>query len=269
MSIRAEIIRGWQSSAAITCGMSWRPGIAWFITLVCCTNLTAMGAALEKRLEESVLLIVEKPEENIRSAPNGEKIGLLFKGAQIEKIGEQGKWVQFKMEGWVWAPSLEAAPAGLPAQLSQAGSSQEEGISAPSLVTRKPRSAIQVNLSQVRELVNDDFGVFYSMDHDQDLQQLIVRIRLSETLTRDALERRQVAIQGQLFDLLAGGVEFNSIRVETNRPDGSGQVGVEVVITDVADLVDLNENAEADADQLRRWKEQSRISTDAGVTWSR
>ncbi len=239
-----------------------RPGVAWLVSLVCCTSLTAMGAALQ----ESGVLVVEKPEENIRSAPNGQKIGTLFKGAEIEKIGEDGKWIRFRMEGWVWGPSLEAGVES-PMQTSEAPA--QEAKSPAGLVTRKPRSAIQVNLSQVRELVNESFGVFYSMNHDKELLQLIVRFRLEEKVGRDILERRQAVIQAQLFELFADGIEFNSIRVETNRPDGSGQVGVEIAVTDVADFVEVDRVADVDDDLLSQWKGKSRISTDAGATWSR
>ena len=245
-----------------------RPGVAWFIALVCCTSIAAMGAALQ----ESGVLVVEKPEENIRSAPNGQKTGTLFKGAEIEKIGEDGKWIRFRMEGWIWGPSLEAG-VGSSMQTSQDPASEakspSEEKSPAGLITRKPRSTIQVNLSQVRELVNESYGVFYSIDHDKELLQLIVRFRLEEKVGRDVLERRQAVIQGQLLDLFVDGVEFTSIRVETNRPDGSGQVGVEIAVTDVADFVEVDRVAEVDDDLLDRWKAKSRISTDAGATWSR
>lgn len=242
------------------------PGVAWFIPLVCCTSLAAMGAALQ----ESGVLVVEKPEENIRSAPNGQKTGTLFKGAEIEKIGEDGKWIRFQMEGWIWGPSLEAGvESAMQTSAAPEAENSSEVESPAGLVTRKPRSAIQVNLSQVRELVNESYGVFYSMDHDKELLQLIVRFRLEEKVGRDVLERRQAVVQAQLLDLLVDGVEFTSIRVETNRPDGSGQVGVEIAVTDVADFVEVDRVAEVDDDLLDRWKVKSRISSDAGATWSR
>ena len=278
----AAVIRMRRPMGATSCSSRLWPRAARFAgllfgtgllsTCLLSTSLPAMGAALQ---EEDGVLVVEKPEENIRSAPNGEKIGMLFKGAEIEKIGEDGKWVRFRMEGWVWGPSLEPGMKA-PAQISEvpAARAKTQGT----MVTRKPRSTIQVNLSEVRELIKEDYGVFYSMDHDKDLQQLIVRFRV-EKISRDVLERRQAALQAQLFDLFVDDVkiddvkiddlEFNSIRMETNRPDGSGQVGVEIVITAIAHLMDVDRIADVDDDHLRQWKEKSRISTDAGATWSR
>ena len=236
-----------------------RPAVVWLLSLVCCTSLAAMGAALQ----ESGVLVVDKPEENIRSGPNGQKIGSLLKGARIEKIGQDGKWVRFQMEGWIWGPSLEGG--GGPAAVEEA---EETQPSTPTTVKRKPRTALQVNLAQIKALVNEDYGLFYSIDHDKDLAQLIIRFRVRQ-ISREALERRQVAIQARLYAMFEQEVEFNSIKVETNRPDGSGQVGVEIAVTEVADLVDVERPADVQADQLRRWRDRSRISADGGDSWSR
>ena len=241
---------------------NWRPGAVWLLSLVCCTSLAAMGAVLK----ESGVLVVDKPEENIRTGPDGAKIGSLFKGARIEKIGQDGKWVRFRLEGWIWGPSLEGDGEG-------PEGTEDEAVSAPAkkstTVTRKPRTALQINLDQIKNLVNEDYGLFYSIDHDKDLLELIVRFRVQKSISREALERRQVALQSRLHDMLREDVEFNSIRVETNRADGSGQVGIEIVVTDVKDLVEAERPADVREDQLRRWRDRSRISTDGGDHWSR
>ena len=44
--------------------------------------------------------------ENIRSSPKGQKIGELKEGTKVEKIGREGNWIKFKLEGWIWAPSV-------------------------------------------------------------------------------------------------------------------------------------------------------------------
>lgn len=47
-----------------------------------------------------------KVDENIRSSPNGQKIGILRKGTAVEEIKREGNWIKFKLEGWIWAPSV-------------------------------------------------------------------------------------------------------------------------------------------------------------------
>ena len=43
-------------------------------------------------------------------------------------------------------------------------------------------------------------------------------------------------VQHAVWELLREDVEFESLRVETNRPDGSGEVGVEQAVAEVADI---------------------------------
>lgn len=48
--------------------------------------------------------------ENIRSSPEGQKIGELKNGVTVEKIGQEGNWIKFRLEGWIWAPSVGLKP---------------------------------------------------------------------------------------------------------------------------------------------------------------
>jgi len=45
-------------------------------------------------------------DENIRGNPDGQKIGVLDKGTKLEKIKQEGNWIKFRLEGWIWAPSV-------------------------------------------------------------------------------------------------------------------------------------------------------------------
>ena len=41
---------------------------------------------------------------NVRESPDGEKIGVVNYGTEMETIKKEGKWVKVKIEGWVWEP---------------------------------------------------------------------------------------------------------------------------------------------------------------------
>jgi len=41
---------------------------------------------------------------NIRNSPDGEKIGVVNFGIEMETIKKEGNWVKVKIEGWVWEP---------------------------------------------------------------------------------------------------------------------------------------------------------------------
>lgn len=61
---------------------------------------------------------VKVPEENLRSAPNGKKIGALIEGAETTILVEKDSWAKVQVTGWIWKPSLTTVkPASIAGQL--------------------------------------------------------------------------------------------------------------------------------------------------------
>ena len=190
-------------------------------------------------------IAVKSSVENFRDAPNGKRLGTLLENTEIEKISQEGKWVRFRVEGWIWGPSLE----GFEMQTAV-----EETVEPP------PTMPLQDNLPRIKRFVNDRHGLFYGVSLDEDLGRLTVRFRVRD-LEREALERRQMAVQAGVLDILGSKIVFSTIRIETNRPDGSGEVGAEIAETSVSHVRQLAGGT------VELWKEQTRISSDGGETW--
>lgn len=202
----------------------------------------ALGAMAAK-LRSDHTFVVEASVENFRDAPKGAKLGTLLAGTEIESIGEEGRWVRFRVEGWVWGPSLE-------------GYVSEEDRAAPE---EEPIPPLQDERPRIKKLVNDRYGVFYGIGLDEDVGRLWLRFRVRD-IEREAWERRALAVQRGAFELLQGRVEFSEIRIETNRPDGSGEVGQYVAATAAADLARAG-------DDWAAWRQRTRFSIDGGETW--
>ena len=66
------------------------------------------------------LAVTKTPAENLRATPGGTVVARLTVGFALDKVGEQGRWVHVRRQGWMKHAAL--AP---PAQ--QAGSSQTPG----------------------------------------------------------------------------------------------------------------------------------------------
>jgi hypothetical protein len=217
--------------------------------------LTATGVT---QLLASRTFEVAKPSENIRSQPEGKQIGTLLEGATIEEAGRDGKWVKFRLEAWIWGPSLEgyeaeSATATVVAPTTSAASQEESA--------REARPALSVHLAEVRDLIDDRYGSFYGMRIDPDLNQVQVRFRVRD-IEPEALARRHMRVQHAVFELLSGEVEFESLRIETNRADGSGEVGVELSTTS-ADGVER-----VGGEDFKLWSQITRRSSDGGATWT-
>ncbi len=202
----------------------------------------ALGGVAAK-LRSAATFVVEASVENFRAAPNGTKLGTLMAGTEIESIGEEGRWVRFRVEGWVWGPSL-------------AGYVSAEGRDAPE---EEPIPPLQDERPRLKELVSDRYGVFYGVGLDEDVGRLWLRFRVRD-IEREAWERRIFAVQRGAAELLQGRVEFSEIRIETNRPDGSGEVGQYIAATAAADLARAG-------DDWALWRQHTRFSLDGGETW--
>ena len=144
-----------------------------FVAAVLVLALALGAVAAKKRLDN--LWVIEPSVENFRAAPNGSKLGTLLKGTEIEQIGQDGEWVRFRVEGWVWGPSLEGFEA-----------EEEEAEQASAA---EPVSPLHDVLPRLKEMVNDKYGRFYGVDFDEDLDRLRLRFRVRD-LERAALERR-------------------------------------------------------------------------------
>ena len=201
----------------------------------------ALGAVAAK-LRSDHTFVVEASVENFRAAPNGTKLGTLLAGTEIEQIGEEGRWVRFRVEGWVWGPSLEGFA--------------EEDRDVPK---EEPVPPLQDERPRIKELVNDRYGIFYGVGLDEDVGRLWLRFRVRD-IEREAWERRAFAVQRGAAELLQGRVKFSEIRIETNRPDGSGEVGQYIAVTAAADLARAG-------DDWAAWRQHTRFSLDGGETW--
>lgn len=216
--------------------------LIWVCVLVFCT-----GLAVAQQLREGALSVRESVE-NMRDAPNGRKLGTLLEGTQIEEISRDGKWVRFRVEGWIWGPSLEGFEEERP---------REEATS----TEPSPRLPLQDAMPRAKRLINEKYGIFYGLHIDADLELLRIRLRVGE-VGAERLRVRQRLVMKAIWDLV--GAELNEpisrVRIETNRADGSGAVGMVFAECPVEPLSvqELSEEA---------WGSAVRFSEDGGETW--
>jgi len=72
--------------------------------------LAGLGLALAFLVAGRVMgqSAVTNGEENLRSGPNGVVLGQLRDGVASEVLGGDGRWVEIRLQGWVWSRSLQA-----------------------------------------------------------------------------------------------------------------------------------------------------------------
>jgi hypothetical protein len=100
---------------------------------------------------------------------------------------------------------------------------------------------------------------------DQDLNQVQIRFRVRE-IDPQVLQQRQMRVQHAVLQLLSKDVGsdslvIKSLWIETNRADGSGEVGTELAVATVADIRKIG------GDNLALWQQLTRRSSDSGESW--
>jgi hypothetical protein len=75
------------------------------------TVILSFHSLLAQGLSSKMYLKV--PEENLRSAPSGAKIGSILAGTEMSVLLERDNWVKVQITGWVWKESLTSTmPSG-------------------------------------------------------------------------------------------------------------------------------------------------------------
>lgn len=81
--------------------MKWSNFFLLFIVVMVFAQLSELAAQTQ--------VFVNVPEENLRVAPNGRKIGSLVENAEMIAIAEKDNWVQVQVTAWIWKPSISTA----------------------------------------------------------------------------------------------------------------------------------------------------------------
>ena len=125
---------------------------------------------------------------------------------------------------------------------------------------RPERRSIAIRPPAAR-IIDPEFGDFYGIGFDRDLGELVIRFKVSG-ISREALEVRQMRVQREVVrePSRVRISQFKSVRIETNRPDGRGEVGR-------GGRGHQDGPTSTREDDVARWKARTRISTDGGKTW--
>lgn len=71
---------------------------------------TVEGWIWRPSLEEAGgALTVKVEEENLRTRPQGDRMGVLVRGLAMRRLEVRGRWVLVETEGWIWAQSVQPA----------------------------------------------------------------------------------------------------------------------------------------------------------------
>jgi hypothetical protein len=80
------------------------------VTLILVVNflptIVPKGHAQQEVFYQGKTVFVKAAEENLRSSPGGERIGTLYKGANMLVLQERDKWLYVNLRGYIWKESV-------------------------------------------------------------------------------------------------------------------------------------------------------------------
>ena len=131
-------------------------------------------------------LYVNVAEENLRSAPNGKKIGSLLQGTEMTVLVQQDQWVKVQVTGWMWKGSLT--------EQSNATASGEFRALHILVKTRPEAEDILKQIQSGKDFSElaktksispsaakgGDLGFFNSGDFDPTIEQIITSLKVNE-----------------------------------------------------------------------------------------
>jgi foldase protein PrsA len=131
-------------------------------------------------------IYVKVPEENLRSAPNGKKLGALSEGTEMSILVEKGDWVKVQITGWIWKASLTASkPASAKGQLRALHilvETREEADAVLKLIeSGKDFTEVAKNKSTSPSAVKGgDLGYFNKGDFDPSIENAIQSLQVDQ-----------------------------------------------------------------------------------------
>ena len=70
--------------------------------------LVLTGLLVPSTLAAQSVATVNTDQENLRQEPEGTLLARVLQGTEMTVVGEQGRWRQVRLEGWIWAPSVRS-----------------------------------------------------------------------------------------------------------------------------------------------------------------
>lgn len=81
--------------------------------IVICIAAVALALAFNQQYSSGQTVYVKAATENLRDAPQGNKLGTVDKATSLVVLEDSGQWTKVRLEGWIWKASLTESKLAL------------------------------------------------------------------------------------------------------------------------------------------------------------
>jgi parvulin-like peptidyl-prolyl isomerase len=128
---------------------------------------------------------VNVTEENLRNAPNGQKIGALLEDTEMVALAENGNWMQVQVTGWIWKPSISMIKTTITGEFRALHIMVQSREAAEAIIKELAAGKDFGELAQTRSkapsaAVGGDLGYFNKGDFDPVFEKAITSLQVDQ-----------------------------------------------------------------------------------------
>ncbi len=130
---------------------------------------------------------VKVKTENLRSAPNGDKMGELMSGTKLQVLEKNGNWLKVQLTGWMWDKSLTTDPTsvlGFKMRASHILFENEQTANQILLQLKQgadfTKMAQEHSLDQASGALGGDLGEFSRGDLQPAFEDAVLKLKVNE-----------------------------------------------------------------------------------------
>ena len=154
---------------------------------VCGTLLSlAVLAISQESFYKGKTVYVKVAEENLRTTPSGAKVGSLVKGAAMQVIATQDKWLQVAFLGYIWSESVTGDERIFKGQPFQAAMILVKTEAEAQAVLQELKTGADFQQLATKKSISvtaakgGDLGEAYPGDFSQEYEKAILALKVGE-----------------------------------------------------------------------------------------
>lgn len=153
----------------------------WILLIVVLMLLVQINSLLG----QTKRLYVDVPEENLRAAPNGRKVGTVLEGTELTQLVENDNWVKVQVTAWIWKPSLTNVARSVEGEYRALHILVKTREAAEEILGQLNAGEDFQELARARSIApsaaaGGDLGYFSKGDFDPTLENAILNLQVGE-----------------------------------------------------------------------------------------
>lgn len=152
-------------------------------SIVVCITAVAFAFVLNQQYSKGQTVYVKATVENLRDAPQGNKLGAIDKSTSLTVLEDSGQWTKVRLEGWIWKESLTDSKLALQGNVYRAQQIVVKELSTAEKALKRVKSgedfgavAKELSIGPAAKK-GGDLGYFSKGDFQPEIEKVILSLQ--------------------------------------------------------------------------------------------